>query len=138
MFGSDNIKTVVVALSETLTDAARSVHVFRAPVDLELMRLSVAVGEGNRAEGGTAIDSFENWGTGGSAAKSTGGSVMSAANLGGTVWGDLQVLSGTAFTEASMLEGEWLVFVYSPQASNAGSAVNPVIHIDYLPGAGFD
>ena len=137
MFGADNHKQVVLAVGEDLSTDERVFHVLRAPVNLELTRVSIGVGSGYRSEGGTAIWSFANYGTAGSAAKSSGGSVLGPSDLSGSVWVDHQVHYATDFTEATLGKDEWLVAQYSPQAGNAGSALAPTIHVEYLLGGGF-
>ena len=130
MFGSRDKRSVVVVLDAAIT-AAQKVPFWRVPhVKVELKRIEIRTG----SAGGTATAvAFENWGTGGASALSTGGSVMNFATSGGTTWTAFQRRSGTSFTEATMSEGQ----VLAVNIDGLGTLAYPVIQVDYVIGGDF-
>ena len=137
--GDRKKQCVTIYPSHTFTDAAVTFQLMRAPDYISLESITVVDTDSGLIDNvATAIWSFENWDTGGSAAKSTGGSVMSAANLGGTVFTEKVPIRGTAFVYRDMAPGEYLTALYSPQATNAGSAVKPCIMVEFMLGGGRD
>ena len=111
MFGSENVQSMTVTFGDPAADA-KSIMLWRAPKACEILRayISVATAQGAGSAGEFALHNF---GTAGTAIKSSGGTV--AAAKGGTATASrLSANTPAAYTisEGTMAEGEYLFCQY--------------------------
>lgn len=131
MFGSDNIQSMTVLVADPGADA-KSIALWRAPAAAEILRAYITV---QNAQGAGSAGNFalHNFGTGGTAIKSSGGTV--AAGKGGTATADrLSAATPVAYTlsEGTMASGEWLYLQYEEVGDFVEGLVS--ISFDYLLG----
>lgn len=133
MFGSENIETISVHFGDPGADN-KKIHLWRAPRAAEVLRCSIAV---QNAQGAGSAGEFtiHNFGTAGTAIKSTGGTVVST--MGGTAAavriGAATPTAGTVI-EGTLAQGEWLVIDYQETGDFVEQFV--MINLDVVYGVG--
>lgn len=134
-FGADRVHSMSVVIGDPGA-TSKNIALWRVPTEapIEILRAYVTV---QNAQGAGSAGKFElqNWGTGGTAIKSSGGTV--AAGLGGTAAGSrLSAATPSAYTltEGTMAAGEWLYCNYT----ETGDFVEGTVSVtwDYVLGIG--
>lgn len=111
MFGDLNVETVVVTVTDPGADD-KQMHVWRAPMACEVLRAYVVARDAQGA-GSAGEYTLQNWGTAGTAIKTSGGTVVST--LGGTAAGvrlAAETPKAGTVIEGTVATGEWLVLDY--------------------------
>lgn len=133
MFGRDNIQTVVFKLADPAADD-KQYHVWRAPAACEVLHAYI-VSRDAQGAGSAGEFTLQNWGTAGTAIKSSGGTVV--ATLGGTA-SAARLAAGTpkagTLVEGTVAEGEWLVLDYQETGDWVEGSITYVF--DYVLGIG--
>lgn len=131
MFGSDNIQTVSFLINDPGADN-KAIHIWRAPAACEILHAYITVQTAQNS--GTAGEfALHNYGTAGTAIKSSGGTIAGAK--GGTA-SPLSAATPYAYTlvEGTMVSGDWVVVDY--QETSDWIEVNVTITFDYVLGIG--
>ncbi len=135
MFGSNNVQTVSFHIADPGGDD-KDIHLMRAPSesDVTIKRAYLTV-QGAQGAGSATEFELQNWGTAGTAIKSSGGTV--AAALGGTAAASrLSAATPAAYTISNdtLAAGEWLVL--NTQETGDWVEVQATISLDYVIGKG--
>jgi hypothetical protein len=132
-FGSEQVYTITRVLSDPGADN-KQYHLWRAPAACEVKRAYI-VSRDAQGAGSAGEFTLQNWGTAGTAIKSSGGTVV--ATLGGTA-SAARLAAGTpkagTLVEGTLAAGEWLVLDYQETGDWVESAV--VIQFDVVYGVG--
>lgn len=134
-FGANIIHSMTVTFGDPGADN-KQIALFRAPSEtaVEILRAYIVV-QGAQASGSAGEFALHNYGTAGTAIKSTGGTI--AAALGGTATASrlsANTPSAYTLTEGTMAAGEWMYVDY--QETGDWVEGNVSITFDYVLGLG--
>jgi hypothetical protein len=138
MFGGNNVGTISFTIHTDPT-AAETYLLWRAPSAITIKRATMQT---NTTQGsGTATPlAVHNYGTAGTAIKSTGGTAVTA--LGGTAVASILTadvpVTKTTILNAYVAEGEYLVLAYGEEGSGWQSGEQLRYQLDYVVGKSAD
>lgn len=133
MFGSENIETISRVITDPGADD-KQIHLWRAPRACEVKSAYIVARDAQSA-GSAGEYTLQNFGTAGTAIKSTGGTIVST--LGGTA-AAARLAAGVpeagTIVEGTLAEGEWVVLDYQETGDFVESAV--LVQFDVVYGVG--
>lgn len=133
MFGSENVETIVRVVADPGADN-KQLHLWRAPRACEV-KTAYIVSRDAQGAGSAGEFTLHNYGTAGTAIKSTGGTIV--ATLGGTA-SAARLAAGVpkagTIVEGTLAEGEWVVLDYQETGDWVESAV--LVQFDVVYGVG--
>ena len=131
MFGRNNIQTVVYTVNDPGADN-KQLHMWRAPMACEILNAYI-VSQVTQTSSTAGEFALHNFGTAGTAIKSTGGTIA-ASPCGTAAVLTAETPKAYTITEGTLAEGEWVVLDY--QENGDFTEVNVVIVFDYVLGIG--
>lgn len=138
MFGSENVQSRIIVIDADPGGDGEAFYAFRAPRDLTV-KAGYMVAEQAQNAGTAVVLTLQNWGTAGTAIKSSGGTVV--ASLGGTATAARlsarTPAAGTVNTDGdNILQGEWLVLLYGELGTGWIASDRFQYQFDFVNGVG--